>query len=187
MMKIALTGGIACGKSLLCSYLRELGVETMDADDIVHELVPAEERRSLAAKVFADPAARKALEAKIHPLVRARLDGWEDFCPKGVLRVSAIPLLFEVHWEEKYDIICCVVSKRENQLSRMVATRGYTMAEAEARLSAQMPPGEKAVKSHYVIHNDGSAAELREEAGRFVGWLKEKEKWQKNSTFLRRA
>ena len=72
-MRIALTGGIACGKSLLANYLNELGVETLDADDIVHELIPEPERRRMADEVFRDPAKRKELEQRIHPLVRARL------------------------------------------------------------------------------------------------------------------
>jgi dephospho-CoA kinase len=76
-MKIALTGGIACGKSLLSKFLNELGVETIDADDVVHEIIPdPDERRRIAAEVFADPEKRKALEAKIHPLVKERIDEW---------------------------------------------------------------------------------------------------------------
>ena len=71
--RIALTGGIACGKSLLAKQLNELGVETIDADDIVHELVPEEERRRIADEIFRDPEKRKDLEARLHPLVRARL------------------------------------------------------------------------------------------------------------------
>ena len=69
MIRIALTGGIACGKSLVAKFLNELGVETIDADDIVHELIPEEERRRLAKVVFADPKARADLEARIHPVV----------------------------------------------------------------------------------------------------------------------
>jgi len=73
-MKIALTGGIACGKSTVAQFLNELGVETIDADDIVHELIPdTAERRRLAAEVFADPEKRKALEARLHPLVKERI------------------------------------------------------------------------------------------------------------------
>ena len=73
-MKVCLTGGIACGKSLLSRYLNELGVETIDADDVVHELIPdPAERRRIAAEVFADPVKRKVLEARLHPLVRERI------------------------------------------------------------------------------------------------------------------
>ena len=177
-MKIALTGGIACGKSLLARYLNELGVETIDADDIVHELLPdPEERRRIAAEVFADPAKRKALEAKLHPLVKARIEEFFGGCsPRSntQLRIAIIPLLFETHWDAEYDIICCVASERETQISRMTATRGYTREEAEARLAAQLPVAEKAARSHYVIDNNGTAEELKANAKRLVNWLEAK-------------
>ena len=202
--RIALTGGIACGKSLLSRFLREEGVETIDADDIVHELIPdPAERRRIATEVFADPAKRRALEARLHPLVRERIRRFVDSSDSSIqgiriakaknpqiaeaknrqidestnrriLRVAIIPLLFEVHWESDYDIICSVVSSRAEQIARMMSTRGYTREEAEARLAAQMPVEEKASRSHYVIRNDGSAEELRSEAAKFVAWLKEK-------------
>ena len=77
--RICLTGGIACGKSLLTRFLNEFGVETIDADDIVHELIPdPAERRRIAAEVFADPEKRKTLEARIHPLVKARIEKFFD-------------------------------------------------------------------------------------------------------------
>lgn len=169
-MKVALTGGIACGKSLLSKFLNQLGVATVDADDIVHELIPDDERRRLAAKVFADPDARKALEARIHPLVKARINTWLATAPSPSLAV--IPLLFETGWDREYAIIVCVTSDTETQVGRMMSTRGYTRAEAEARLAAQMPVAEKAAKSHYIIPNNGSAEELYLEAERFVSWLK---------------
>ena len=202
-MRVALTGGIACGKSLVAKFLNGLGVETIDADDIVHELIPdPDERKRIAAEVFADPAKRKELEARIHPLVKARIAGFlagggenvrretgdangEDFrretgdgvvsrLKSNVLKVAIIPLLFETHWDAEYDIICCVSSERDLQVSRMVTTRGYTREEAEARLKAQMPVEEKAAKSHYVIENNGSAEELEFKVAQFVNWLKVK-------------
>ena len=233
-MKIALTGGIACGKSLLSQFLNELGVETLDADDVVHELLPdPEERRRIAAEVFADPEKRRALEAKIHPIVKEKIDAWLSLSqdsfnaetqrrreaeslsgsgaqpqlpnsaasaplgtrfarlgrvpmgcdhPHGAvtrlcvekngIRIAIIPLLFEAHWEKNFDIICCVASSREKQIERMMTTRGMTLAEAEARLAAQMPVEEKASRSQYVIHNDGTAEELRAEAQKLIAWLK---------------
>ena len=189
-MKVALTGGIACGKSLLSKFLDELGVETIDADDVVHEIIPdPEERRRIAAEVFADPEKRRALEAKIHPVVKEKIDAWLDrtngtdatngtgAClgsPGGLggpVRIAVIPLLFEAHWEKNFDIICCVVSSREKQIERMMTTRGMTLAEAEARLAAQMPVEEKARRSQYVIRNDGTAEELRAEAQKLIDWL----------------
>ena len=183
-MKVALTGGIACGKSLVAKFLNEFGAETIDADDIVHELIPdPAERKRIAAEVFGNEAKRKELEARLHPQVKARIEEWsEDFRLKtgdedvsrlksNVLRVAIIPLLFETHWDADYDIICCVRSERDLQISRMMATRGYTREEAEARLAAQLPVEEKAAKSHYVIDNNGTGGELKAKVQAFVGWL----------------
>ena len=72
-MKVCITGGIASGKSLLSRYLNELGIATVDADDIVHELIPQEERERLRSIVFKNPEARKELEARIHPQVRQKI------------------------------------------------------------------------------------------------------------------
>ena len=177
-MRIALTGGIACGKSLVAKFLNELGVETIDADDIVHELIPdPAERKRLAAEVFGNETKRKELEARIHPLVREKIESFLS-TPTPLTytshRIAVIPLLFETHWDADYDIICCVRSARATQVARMMETRGYTREEAEARLAAQMPVEEKAAKSHYVIENNGSEMELKFEVGKFVNWLKER-------------
>ena len=115
--RIAITGGIACGKSLVARYLNELGVETIDADDVVHELLPdPAERRRIAAEVFADPAKRKALETRLHPQVKAKINEFLE----GSSGIAIVPLLFEVHWDGEYDIICCVRSSRATQVARMV-------------------------------------------------------------------
>ena len=183
-MRIALTGGIACGKSLLAKYLNELGVETIDADDIVHEIIPEAERRRMADEIFRDPAKRKELEARIHPLVRARLAAFAthpstaDHQPPTsnhqlpAIKVEIIPLLFECHWEADYDIILCVSSPRSLQVERMTSLRGYTEEQAEARLAAQLPVEAKAARSDYVIVNDGSAEKLKMESKKLVEWLK---------------
>ena len=175
-MRIALTGGIACGKSLVAKFLNELGVETIDADDIVHELIPdPAERKRIAAEVFGNEAKRKELEARLHPLVKERIAAFlssSSLIPHpSSLRLAIIPLLFETHWDEDYDIICCIRSARATQVARMMETRGYTREEAEARLAAQMPVEEKAAKSHYVIDNNGSAEELKSEVKKFISWL----------------
>ena len=185
MVRVALTGGIACGKSLVAEMLRERGFKTLDADYVVHELLPEGERRRLVAEgVFRDAAKRKALEARLWPQVRERFDAWEaegaaevaENAPSGGFpaRISVIPLLFEAHWDRKYDIICAVVSEERTQLSRMTDIRGYGRDEAEGRLKAQMPASLKAAQSHYAIRNDGTREELAAEVDRFVQWLKDK-------------
>lgn len=183
-MKVCITGGIASGKSLLSHYLNELGVATVDADDIVHELIPQEERERLRKVVFKDPEARKELEARIHPLVRRKIlseiegvrgqeSGVIGDCPPNLSLppIAVIPLLFEVQWEKDYDIIITILSSREKQIERMIALRGYTREEAEARLAAQMDPAIKAAKSDYVILNDSTDENLRAEARKLVEYL----------------
>ena len=193
-MRVALTGGIACGKSRVAKFLNEFGVETIDADDIVHDLIPdPAERKRLAAEVFGNEARRRELEARLHPLVKARINvrmlecsnvrnagddisnsNIQTFKHSNISPIAIIPLLFEAHWEENFDIICCIRSARATQVARMMETRGYTREEAEARLAAQLPVEEKAAKSHYVIENDGSEEELKFKVAEFVNWLKRK-------------
>lgn len=188
-MKVCITGGIASGKSLLSHYLNDLGVATVDADDIVHELIPQEERERLRSIVFKNPEARKELEARIHPLVRRKIlsaiegvrgqeSGFRSQeavltynSPFPVPPIAVIPLLFEVQWEKDYDIIICILSSREKQIERMMSLRGYTREEAEARLAAQMDPAIKAAKSDYVILNDSTDEDLKAEARKLVDYL----------------
>ena len=192
-MKIALTGGIACGKSLFAKFLRELGIHVLDADDVVHELeapggaaVPAIvsrfgqevlapdggiDRAALAARVFSDPAARTDLEAILFPLVRSRMAGGSGVSSLQIT-IHIIPLLFESHWETDYDILLCIASPEDLQIARMMTSRGYSRAHAEARLAAQWPVAEKAARCHYTVMNDSTPEHLRDEAQRLVAWLK---------------
>ena len=193
-MRIALTGGIACGKSLFAKFLRELGIQILDADDVVHELeapggaaVPSiaarfgqeviasdggVDRAALATRVFADPAARADLESILFPLVRSYLG--RAVAPRPPITVHIIPLLFESHWETDYDILLCIASPVDLQIARMMTSRGYSRAHAEARLAAQWPVAEKAARCHYTVMNDSTPEHLRDEAKRLVAWLKER-------------
>lgn len=201
-MKIALTGGIACGKSTFAKFLRELGIRLLDADDVVHELeaahgeaVPAlaarfgveildaaggVDRRRLAATVFTSDkaeSARRDLEQILFPLVRARLRAFVaegEAC--GEIRIAVIPLLFESHFDGDYDTIICISSPKEVQVDRMIRMRGYSREEAEARLAAQMPVAEKIERAHFSVVNDSTPAHLQTEAMRLLAWLKEREK-----------
>ena len=211
-MKIALTGGIACGKSLFAKFLRELGIQVIDADDVVHELeapggaaVPSiaarfgqeviapdggVDRAALAARVFADATARADLEAIVFPLVRSclreatrvsllrnapsvRVSG-TPAASSPQITIHIIPLLFESHWETDYDILLCIASPVDLQIARMMTSRGYSRAHAEARLAAQWPVAEKAARCHYTVMNDSTPEHLRDEAQRLVVWLKER-------------
>lgn len=175
-MRFALTGGIACGKSLAAKMLNDLGVETIDADDLVHELLPdPAERRRIAAEVFADPEKRRALERELHPQVRSRLFAWldEPRAASAPPRVAVVPLLYEAGWEGDFSLVGCVASARETQLARMTARRGYSREEALGRLAAQLPIEDKAARADFVIRNDGSVDDLRAGVRAFAETIRE--------------
>ena len=195
-MKIALTGGIACGKSTLAKFLTELGIRVLDADDVVHALeAPGGEavepirarfgdgviardggvdRKALAEVVFSDLAARRGLEDLLFPRVRRILLDFVSESSPTAPRISVIPLLFESHWESDYDIILAITSPERIQIERMMNTRGYTRSQAEARLAAQMPVAEKAARAHFAVVNDSTPTHLKDEAQRLVSWLNER-------------
>lgn len=156
--------------------LNDLGVETLDADDVVHELLPdPAERRRIAAEVFADPAKRRALERELHPQVRARLFAWldEPRAASAPPRVAVVPLLYEAGWEGDFALVGCVASSRETQLARMTARRGYSREEALARVAAQLPVEDKAARANFVIRNDGTVDDLRAAVGDFAEIIRE--------------
>ena len=195
VMRVAVTGGIACGKSLFSQYLRCLGVELLDADDVVHQLeapggaaVPdvvrlfgtavldrcgGIDRGALAERVFADASARERLNAVLHPRVKDVLLEWIG--KRGApFRVAVIPLLFEAGWADEWDFIVCLVSDETVQRERLMRFRGLTEDQARKRIAAQMPVTEKAARSHLVVHNDADAEALAREAETVYRILMEK-------------
>lgn len=195
VMRVAITGGIACGKSLFSRALEQLGVELLDADDVVHRLeapggaaVPdlvrlfgssvldehgGINRAVLAERVFSDPEARRQVNAVVHPLVRTALRRWLEE-PSDTLRIVVIPLLFEAGWTDDWDIIICLVSNEALQRERLMRFRGLTDEQARKRIAAQMPVAEKAARSHLVVHNDADAEALAREAQKVYRFLMEK-------------
>jgi len=195
ILRVAITGGIACGKSLFSLYLARLGVKILDADDVVHRLeAPGGaavsalsglfgkgvlnakggiDRQALGAIVFADAAARAQVNAVLHPLVRAAIREWVAE-PGTALKAAVIPLLFEVGWSEDWDIIICLASSETVQLERLMRLRGLSEEQARRRVAAQMPVAEKAARSHLVVHNDADAEALAGEAQRVYRFLMER-------------
>lgn len=195
VMRVAITGGIACGKSLFSQTLRRLGAELLDADDVVHcleapggEAVPALvrlfgasvlgqdggiDRAVLGERVFSDPAALRRLNAAVHPLVRQILQAWSAE-PADRIRIAVIPLLFEAGWIDDWDVIICLASSEALQRERLMRSRGLTDEQARRRIAAQMPVAEKAARSHLVVHNDADAEALAREAEQVYRFLTEK-------------
>lgn len=188
MLQVALTGGIATGKSYCLARFAELGVPTIDADRLARlavapgspglaavahrfgaAVVRADgtlDRAALAKIVFADRIARTDLEAIVHPDVYRRIRDWFAQVPLGTpLAIADIPLLFETGQEHEFDAVVVAACRPEEQLRRLVARDGLSEADARARLAAQSPIDEKVRRAHYVIRTDGGFAETDAEIG----------------------
>ncbi len=189
MFSIAVTGGIASGKSLFGKMLAEQGADVMDADDIVRRLhrsggrgaslvasafgdtflLPdgGTDRVRLAACVFEDAAARRHLETLLHPLVRDALLSWKQTSGTTPIKIAQIPLLFESGWEGDWDLTVTLEAPRDLRVARLLA-RGLSRAEAEQRISAQMTSAKRAERADVVITNGAGIAELEQAARRLM-------------------
>jgi dephospho-CoA kinase len=186
-VRVALTGGIASGKSTVAAMLRELGAVVIDADQLAREVVakgtpgldkvverfgrdvltPEGEldRPAVAAIVFEDEAARRDLEGIVHPLVHAEGRRLEAEAPDGALVVHDIPLLAEVGRADGFDAVLVVDAPGATQIARMVEDRGWTRDQAEARIAAQTTREQRRRIATHVIVNDGSVEDLRARVG----------------------
>lgn len=179
MLTVALTGGIATGKSYVLRRLQAHGVPCIDSDELAHGVMAsgteataaiaerfgdvlaedgAVDRQKLGPIVFADAAARRALEAIVHPAVyraiAAAVRGFERI-GAGPLAVVDIPLLYETGHASEFAKVIATVCPPEMQLARM-AERGLSREAGEQRLAAQLPAEEKGRRADYVIRTDGS-------------------------------
>jgi dephospho-CoA kinase len=183
MTRVGLTGGVASGKSTVSAILAELGAVVIDADLLAREVVApgtgglaavVEEfgpdvlgadggldRARIGALVFADPERRRALEAIIHPRVRARAAEIEAAAPPDAVVVHDIPLLAETGQAASFDAVVVVDVPVEVQVDRMVRIRGMSEADARARIAAQADRHTRLAIATYVVENAVSLDELR--------------------------
>ena len=192
-MRVALTGGIASGKSTVAGMLTDLGALVIDSDRLAREVVEPGtpglaavveafgpqvltndgrlDRTALGGVVFADEAARRRLEAILHPLIRRRGEQLADAAPEGTLVVHDIPLLVETGQAKRFDAVLVVDVPAEVQVERMVRDRGWTRAEAEARIAAQASREERLHAATHVLDNTGTRDDLRDRVTEVVDEL----------------
>jgi dephospho-CoA kinase len=186
LKKVAITGGLSCGKSSVCRFFKELGAHVVSADEIVHQLLtPTKklgqqvisllgedivvnetiDRKIIAKKVFEDRELLLSLEKLIHPAVLSEIEKkYQQASNQGKipLFIAEIPLLFEAASESKYDAVISVWSEPEICKKRFVATTGYGEDEYFKRMANQMPADEKAKRADYVINNSGTLEQTRQ-------------------------
>ena len=177
--KIALTGGIATGKTYVADRLRAAAVPIVDADVLAREVValgtPAlaairqrfgpdvirrdgtMDRIRVGQIIFKDKRARQDLEAIIHPNVQKAIDKYFATLPrKTPFAVADIPLLFETGREGQFSLVIVVACPRAMQLQRVMERNQLTKEDAERRLAAQWPIEKKMEKATHVIRTNGT-------------------------------
>lgn len=182
--RVALTGGIATGKSYCLSRFVELGAPTIDADQLARQAIApgtpgfdavltrfgrAVEKRdggldrdALAKLVFSDDAARRDLETIVHPVVYAAIKKWFDGLSSAGGRPQAaiadVPLLFETGRERDFDFVIVAACRPEQQLERLRA-RGMSEEDAQKRINAQIPIDQKAARANFLIDTSDTEAQ----------------------------
>ena len=182
-MKIGLTGSIACGKSAVSQYLRELGYFVADADAISRSLTAPGgralpllreafgdgifdgdvlNRRRLGDIVFGDADRRAQLNAILHPLILSTFQAeLEAHDAPDALVFGDVPLLYECNMAQMFDRIMVVSAPRETQIARLLARDGLSREDAERRIDAQMPLAQKCALADAVIDTDGPMENTR--------------------------
>ena len=197
LLRAALTGGIATGKSYVRTRLAAHGIPTLDADVLARDAVArgtsglaavAErfgadvllpdgglDRRALGVVVFGDTQARADLEAIIHPRVREATGTWLDRLAAAgeSLSVVDIPLLYESGRDRDFDRVIVTSCPRSQQVARVVERDGLTAAQAEARIDAQLPTDEKVQRADFVIDTGGTFGDTNRQVDRVVEKLLE--------------
>ena len=177
MIKLAITGNIASGKSLIESLLREEGIIVIDTDRIVHELLSQDkeiiervnnlfeidvkdnegkiDRKKVGNVVFKDKNKLEQLEKILHPEVKNVVDKFfKENQDKKIVAVS-VPQLYETGWEVYFDYVLLVIADDEIRLTRLIKRDNFTEEAAKNRLSAQISQAEKAKKADFLINNSG--------------------------------
>ncbi len=179
MLRVALTGGIATGKSYVRARVASRGVPTVDADAIVHELLSAGtdvaaevarrfgtrviggdggiDRKALGALVFEDASARRDLESILHPRVYRRIEEWASSQAQAGARwvLADVPLLFETGHEGEFDRVIVAYCAPDEQVRRVMRRDGASEAAARARLAAQWPIARTVERATDVVDTDG--------------------------------
>ncbi len=183
MLLVGLTGGIGSGKTTVARLLKERGAVVFDADALArsatmpgtpgHERVVERfgsnvlapggdiDREALASIVFSDPAARRDLEAIVHPEVRRRFaEGAEAYRDTDRVVVFSSPLLVETGMHTAFEVLIVVATTVQTQVERLLRDRGMAEASIRGRIAAQRPLEDKAAVADILIDNEGDLEEL---------------------------
>lgn len=200
MLAVGLTGGIACGKTVIRRRFEAQGVPTLDADRVVHGLfAPGTEvtqavgarfganvlaadgsvdRKALGAIVFQDAAARESLEAIVHPKVFEAIETFLDNSRHQSADIAVVDaaLMVETTSYERYDRIVVAYCPPEVQQQRLMTRDGLSREQSQRRIDAQMPVEEKRDLADYVIDTSGTLEQTLQQTDKVLEQLLEEAK-----------
>jgi dephospho-CoA kinase len=194
LRKIAVTGGIASGKTTVCRLLKKHGAYQVSADDIIHQLLEKNaeckrhvidllgpdiltddmiDRTKVASLVFSDHDKLQQLENLLHPLLFTKIE--EEYKKvehdnRYCCFVAEVPLIQEIGKEKEFDLILAVIGDEKTAKERFIAA-GFSKQEYDRRMKRQWDPEKKAELADFTITNDGDIAHLENQVKEFIHTL----------------
>ena len=192
MKIVGLTGGISSGKSTVSSYLKQLKIPVIDADEVARKVVEPNSqgareirktfgsdvfeedgslnRQKLGALIFSNAENRQKLDDLLQPLIKIMiLDEIEEYRQKGeTMIVLDLPLLFEKHYEKLCEEIIVVYVPRKLQLERLMKRNQYTKQEALSRIDSQLSIEEKRKRATVLLDNQGTVQQLYQQVEQWL-------------------
>lgn len=192
MKIVGLTGGISSGKSTVSSYLKQLKIPVIDADEVARKVVEPNSqgareirkafgsdvfeedgslnRQKLGALIFSNTENRQKLDDLLQPLIKIMiLDEIEEYRQKGeTMIVLDLPLLFEKHYEKLCEEIIVVYIPKELQLERLMKRNQYTKQEALSRIDSQLSIEEKRKRATVLLDNQGTVQQLYQQVEQWL-------------------
>ena len=166
MLKVAITGNIAAGKSEVEKLIAQAGYTVFDTDKMAHEILGNVDRKKLGDIVFRDNESKKKLEAYIHPIIKSKLE--EIFKQNIDVVFVSVPLLFETDFYKLFDKTLLVMCDDNIRLNRLIKRNNFTKEEALLRMNAQIPQEEKIKKADFIIENNSSLSVLETDVKAFL-------------------
>ncbi len=182
VIKVAITGNIASGKSQVEKIIEDYGYNVYDSDKIAHEVLNTItdfygydvftdgriDRKKLGNLVFSNPNLRIKLEKITHPKIKSKIIRLINENKNNKYVFISVPLLYEAGFEDIFDKVLFISVDKNTQLKRLIARNNFTKEEAEKRINSQLAQEEKIKNADYIIENNKSIDDLKIEVRKFL-------------------